>query len=100
MTKKTSVTASATFDQIPRPNQSRKSGASTTRGTAFNIVMYGSSTRAANGDRASAKPVVTPSGRADDESEQRLLQRHERDAARANRTPPTPRRGRRCRWAG
>ena len=60
MTKKTSVTASATFDQIPSPNQSRKSGASTTRGTAFNIVMYGSSTLAANGDRASAKPVVTP----------------------------------------
>ena len=57
MTKKTSVTASATFDQMPSPNQSRNSGASTTRGTAFSIVMYGSSTRAANGDRPSANPA-------------------------------------------
>src|SRR3989442_526320 len=60
MTKKTSVTASATFDQMPRPNQRRNSGASTTRGTAFSILMYGSRTRASNGVRASEKPSEMP----------------------------------------
>src|SRR5262245_57186210 len=61
ITKNTSVTASATFDQIPRPNHSRKSGASTTRGTAFSILMYGSKTRATSGDRANPKPNEIPS---------------------------------------
>src|SRR6266487_290812 len=60
MTKNTSVTASATFDQMPRPNQSRNSGASTTRGIAFSMLMYGSRTRASIGDRASANPRVIP----------------------------------------
>src|SRR3989475_2673165 len=61
MTKNTSVTASATFDQMPRPNHNRKIGARTTRGTALSIVMYGSQMRATIGDRARAKPRVMPS---------------------------------------
>jgi hypothetical protein len=39
--KKTTVTPRATFDQIPNPNQSKKIGASTTRGSAFRIFMKG-----------------------------------------------------------
>jgi hypothetical protein len=35
--KKTSVTPSATFDQMPRPSHSAKMGASTTRGSALAI---------------------------------------------------------------
>ena len=35
--KNTSVTPSATFDQIPSPSHSMKIGASTTRGRAFAI---------------------------------------------------------------
>src|SRR5258708_6565337 len=46
---------------MPSPNQRRNSGASTTRGTAFSILMYGSHTRATSGDRAKPKPSVTPS---------------------------------------
>src|SRR5262249_945080 len=46
---------------MPRPNHSRNSGASTTRGTALSILMYGSITRARNGDRASRNPSDTPS---------------------------------------
>ena len=60
MTKNTSVSASATFDQIPSPNHSRNNGASTTRGTAFNILIYGSNTRASTGDRPSRKPSEMP----------------------------------------
>jgi hypothetical protein len=36
--KKTSVTPSATFDQMPRPSHSAKIGASTTRGSALIIL--------------------------------------------------------------
>src|SRR5256885_4276532 len=46
---------------MPSPNQRRNSGASTTRGTAFSILMYGSSTRARKGERARARPIETPS---------------------------------------
>ena len=35
--KNTSVTPSATFDQMPSPSQSAKIGASTTRGSALII---------------------------------------------------------------
>ena len=35
--KNTSVTPSATFDQMPKPSQSVKIGASTTRGSALTI---------------------------------------------------------------
>jgi hypothetical protein len=35
--KNTSVTPSATFDQMPSPNHRVKIGASTTRGSAFAI---------------------------------------------------------------
>ena len=61
ITKNTSVTASATFDQMPRPNHSRNSGASTTRGTAFSILMYGSKMLASIGERPSEKPSEIPS---------------------------------------
>lgn len=37
--KKTSVTPSATFDQMPRPNQTAKIGASTTRGMELKPLM-------------------------------------------------------------
>jgi hypothetical protein len=37
--KNTSETPSATFDQMPSPSQSRKIGASTTRGKALSILM-------------------------------------------------------------
>src|SRR5271154_1761528 len=58
--KKTTVTPSATFDQIPSPNQSRKIGANTTRGSAFRIFMKGSASAPNRGDRASAKPHRIP----------------------------------------
>ena len=37
--KNTSVTPSATLDQMPSPSHSMKIGASTTRGSAFSILM-------------------------------------------------------------
>src|SRR6185436_8125484 len=40
--KKTSVTPSATFEAMPRPNQTPKIGARITRGMALIAVMYGS----------------------------------------------------------
>src|SRR5665811_1495712 len=58
--KNTSVTPSATFDQIPRPSQSVKIGASTTRGSALTIFTYGSNTAAVRGWRANQKPTSTP----------------------------------------
>src|SRR5476651_292340 len=58
--KNTSVTPSATFDQIPRPSQSVKIGASTTRGNALTIFTYGSNTAAVRGWRANQKPTSTP----------------------------------------
>src|SRR5450755_3383115 len=58
--KNTSVTPSATFDQIPRPSQSVKIGASTTRGRALDIFTYGSNTAAVRGWRANQKPTSTP----------------------------------------
>src|SRR4029453_4992595 len=58
--KKTRVTPSATFDQMPRPSQSAKIGASTTRGSAFIIFTYGSNTAAVLGGRANQKPTNTP----------------------------------------
>src|SRR5947209_1192976 len=45
---------------MPRPNQSRKIGARTTRGTAFSIVMYGSQMRAASRQRPNTKPSPIP----------------------------------------
>src|SRR4051812_26438105 len=60
MTKNTSVTASATFDQMPRPNHNRNRGARTTRGTAFSILIYGSKMPARIGDRPSEKPAEMP----------------------------------------
>jgi hypothetical protein len=58
--KKTSVTPSATFDQMPSPSQSVKIGASTTRGSALTIFTYGSNTAAVRGWRANQKPTSTP----------------------------------------
>src|SRR5437016_964868 len=58
--KNTSVTPSATFDQIPRPSQSVKMGANTTRGSALIIFTYGSNTAAVRGWRANQKPTSTP----------------------------------------
>src|SRR5262249_57173980 len=58
--KKTSVTPSATFDQMPSPSQSAKIGASTTRGSALIIFTYGSNTAARRGWRANEKPTSTP----------------------------------------
>src|ERR1039457_6728351 len=58
--KNTSVTPSATFDQIPRPSQSVKIGASTTRGNALTIFTYGSNAAAVRGWRANQKPTSTP----------------------------------------
>src|SRR5439155_2899897 len=48
------------FDQMPRPNQSRNKGASTTRGTALSILIYGSQPAATNGERARPKPSEIP----------------------------------------
>src|SRR6267154_505312 len=58
--KNTSVTPSATFDQMPRPNHSVKIGASTTRGSALIIFTYGSNTAATRGCWANQKPIKTP----------------------------------------
>src|SRR5215813_11750300 len=58
--KKTRVTPSATFDQMPRPSQSAKIGASTTRGSAFIAFTYGSNTAAVRGCRANQNPTSTP----------------------------------------
>src|SRR3984885_1654485 len=58
--KNTSVTPSATFDQMPRPSHSAKIGASTTRGNALAIFTYGSNTAATSGWRANQKPTATP----------------------------------------
>src|SRR6266508_563321 len=59
-TKNTTVTPSATLDQMPRPNHRRNIGASTTRGSAFAILMNGSKSAASSGRRASTKPQTTP----------------------------------------
>src|SRR5437879_2578330 len=58
--KNTSVTPSATLDQMPSPSQSVKIGASTTRGSALTILTYGSNTAATFGWRANQKPTMTP----------------------------------------
>src|SRR3974390_2196637 len=58
--KKTSVTPSATLDQMPRPSQSVKIGASTTRGNALTILIYGSNTAASRGNNAKRNPTSTP----------------------------------------
>src|SRR3954468_10053186 len=58
--KNTSVTPSATLDQIPSPSHSAKIGASTTRGSALTIFTYGSNTAATSGWRANQKPINTP----------------------------------------
>ena len=58
--KKTSVTPSATFDQMPRPNHTMKMGASTTRGIAFIAVMYGSKSAEAVGESPSHNPITRP----------------------------------------
>src|SRR3954467_9135466 len=58
--KNTSVTPSATFDQMPSPSQSAKIGASTTRGNALAIFTYGSKTAAILGWRANQNPTRTP----------------------------------------
>src|SRR5437879_13381507 len=58
--KNTSVTPSATLEAMPRPNQSAKIGASTTRGSAFAIFTYGSNTALIIGLRANQKPISTP----------------------------------------
>src|SRR5262245_59584830 len=58
--KNTSVTPSATLDQMPRPNHSVKIGASTMRGSALTIFTYGSSTAATVGWRANQNPTSTP----------------------------------------
>src|ERR1700684_242817 len=56
--KNTSVTPSATFDQMPSPNQSVKIGASTTRGSALAILTKGSNTAAMRGCAANQKPIT------------------------------------------
>src|SRR6478735_9483628 len=58
--KNTSVTPSATLDQMPRPSHSAKIGASTTRGSALIILTYGSNTAATRGWRANQNPISTP----------------------------------------
>src|SRR6187455_2749318 len=58
--KNTRVTPSATLDQMPRPSQSAKIGASTTRGSALIIFTYGSNTAATRGCCANQKPISTP----------------------------------------
>src|SRR5262249_10774180 len=58
--KNTSVTPSATFDQMPRPSQSVKIGASTTRVSALIILTKGSNTAATRGCRANQKQTSTP----------------------------------------
>ena len=58
--KNTSVTASATLDQIPRPNHSAKMGARMTRGMALAAFRYGSSTAEAKGASASHRPTPMP----------------------------------------
>src|SRR2546425_13290838 len=58
--KNTSVTPSATFDQMPSPSQSAKIGASTTRGSALAIFTYGSNTAATSGCWANQNPTRTP----------------------------------------
>src|SRR6516165_6512449 len=58
--KNTSVTPSATFDQMPSPSQRAKIGASTTRGRALIILTYGSKIAATNGCRANQNPTMMP----------------------------------------
>src|SRR5262249_38277004 len=58
--KNTSVTPSATFDQIPRPSQSAKIGASTTRGSPLTPLPTGSTTAATRGCCANQKPIRIP----------------------------------------
>ena len=74
--KKTSVTPSATFDQMPRPSQSAKIGASTTRGSAFIIFHVRIEHR--GGPRLAREPETDQhaSDRADHEGEDQLDQCH------------------------
>src|SRR3954453_20542834 len=58
--KNTSVTPSATLDQMPSPSHKVKIGASTTRGSALTILTKGSNTAATRGWRANQKPTRTP----------------------------------------
>src|SRR6476661_9528465 len=58
--KNTSVTPSATLDQMPSPSHNAKIGASTTRGSALIIFTYGSNTAATSGLRANQNPTSTP----------------------------------------
>ena len=57
----TSMTASATFEPSPMPNQMTNSGASTTRGTAFKPIITGSSSSPMKGVNAAAAPSTAPS---------------------------------------
>lgn len=58
--KNTSVTASATLDQMPSPNHTPKIGARITRGIELAALMYGSSTAEADGLSASHSPAPRP----------------------------------------
>src|SRR5262249_25181334 len=58
--KNTSVTPSATLDQMPSPSHSVKIGASTTRGSALTMYKEGSNTAATMGWRANQKPTAAP----------------------------------------
>src|SRR5262245_33592772 len=58
--KNTSVTPSATFDQMPKPSHSAKIGASTTRGSALTIFTQGSKIALTNGYSANHKPIRPP----------------------------------------
>ena len=58
--KKTSTTAVATFEVMPRPNQMTKSEASTMRGIALAALMNGAHTSAGKRLRPSRMPRTTP----------------------------------------
>ncbi|XQU70277.1 hypothetical protein OJJOAM_003008 [Cupriavidus sp. H18C1] len=58
--KNTSVTASATLDQIPSPNHTAKIGARITRGIEFIALIYGSRMAEAIGLSASHRPTPRP----------------------------------------
>src|SRR5690242_18588186 len=58
--KNTSVKPSTIFDFMPRPNQTAKIGARITRGIELTAMIYGSSSRDANGVSASHKPTTNP----------------------------------------
>ncbi len=87
-TKNTSVTPRATFDQMPRPNQSAKIGAKIRRGIEFSALMKGSATTARNGLSASHNPEAQAQNGPDSEGEQRLDQgRVEMNEDRAGHEP-------------